>query len=118
VAPEYGYCHQAGYDTKTVSDRTVCQEIYSSRCAVCVMPGGNEIEESKLMNLSFSEATCGDGACAPFFENYSLCQADCPSGGRDRYCDRVQDGIVDPDCPAGEDPDYRPQIFLPLIMRP
>jgi hypothetical protein len=32
------------------------------------------------------------------FENYLSCPEDCPSGSRDNYCDKILDGICDPDC--------------------
>ena len=38
-------------------------------------------------------------------ENYANCPSDCPSGGKDGYCDRVWDGICDPDCYRKDDPD-------------
>lgn len=38
-------------------------------------------------------------------ENYKTCPDDCPSGGKDSYCDKVKDGICDSDCASGEDPD-------------
>ena len=38
-------------------------------------------------------------------ENYNNCPGDCPSGGLDGLCDRVWDGICDPDCFRGDDPD-------------
>ncbi|PIU29620.1 hypothetical protein COT07_04995 [Candidatus Woesearchaeota archaeon CG07_land_8_20_14_0_80_44_23] len=33
------------------------------------------------------------------------CPQDCPSGGKDGYCDGVKDGICDPDCQKNQDPD-------------
>ncbi len=56
---------------------------------------------------------CGDKRCdsSPNIsdlytgENYRSCRRDCPSGGKDNYCDRVKDGRCDPDCKKGEDPD-------------
>jgi hypothetical protein len=38
-------------------------------------------------------------------ENYKSCPQDCKSGGKDNYCDKVSDGICDPDCTFEEDKD-------------
>jgi parallel beta-helix repeat protein len=59
------------------------------------------------------KATCGsievgcipNGLCEPG-ENSYYCRDDCPSGGMDGYCDRIADGINDPDCQYGVDPDF------------
>ena len=50
------------------------------------------------------EIACGDGICSAG-ENYDKCPNDCPSGGEDNYCDRMDDGICDPDCGPEDDPD-------------
>ncbi len=51
-----------------------------------------------------------DGQCQPCLEglcenieNHLTCPEDCPSGGKDNYCDLQRDGICDPDC---EDYDF------------
>jgi hypothetical protein len=49
-------------------------------------------------------SVCGNGICEEG-ENYLTCRKDCPSGGRDGYCDGVRDRICDPDCFEGDDPD-------------
>ena len=41
-------------------------------------------------------------------ENYLLCPEDCKAGLEDGICDAVDDGINDPDCMYGIDPDYNP----------
>jgi len=41
--------------------------------------------------------TCGNGVCETD-ENYKVCSLDCPAGTEDGYCDRIRDGICDPDC--------------------
>lgn len=46
-----------------------------------------------------------DGTCSPG-EDVLFCKEDCPGGGQDGYCDRIEDGINDPDCPYGADPDF------------
>ena len=47
---------------------------------------------------------CGDGICSEV-ESYLSCKLDCPAGGRDGFCAFLDDGVCDPDCTAGEDPD-------------
>ena len=107
VGQEYSYCKKEGYEMKTVIDNEKCSYIFSSECALCILPNGTEVEVAELMNLNFNEAVCGDDFCAAFMENFETCPEDCPSGGIDEYCDGVADGICDPDCEeSGEyDPD-------------
>jgi|GEM_PF-5645823 len=45
-----------------------------------------------------------DGTCSEY-ENYLNCPLDCHSGSKDSYCDGLEDGICDPDCAKGKDPD-------------
>ena len=48
---------------------------------------------------------CGNKVCN-VGESYESCPKDCPSGGKDDFCDNVKDGRCDPDClRQGEDPD-------------
>ncbi len=47
---------------------------------------------------------CGNGRCEEN-ENYENCPKDCPSGSEDEYCDKVEEGICDPDCSRSEDKD-------------
>jgi len=51
-----------------------------------------------------SASGCGNGICDST-ETYLSCPQDCPSGGKDGYCDGVKDGICDPDCQKNQDPD-------------
>jgi len=102
IAPEWSYCAQKGlsYRHYDESDNSsICQD-----CLVCITDSGEEIEVTQYMNLNLDPTTCGDGTCG-MPENYGSCPQDCPSGGIDDYCDKVKDGIVDPDCEEGEDPD-------------
>jgi len=50
------------------------------------------------------KAKCGDGICSEV-ESYLSCKLDCPAGGRDGFCAYLDDGVCDPDCSKGEDPD-------------
>jgi len=60
-----------------------------------------EMEEDPDCNPKY---LCGNGICEPN-ENSRSCMTDCPSGGKDNYCDAFKDGICDPDCITEEDPD-------------
>jgi putative hemolysin len=104
VSPEYSGCAKKGYSQKIVYNKKICSEFMTESCAVCVLDNTTETEVTKFMNLSFDTTRCGDNHCS-FGENYKTCPGDCPSGGRDEYCDRVKDGICDRDCTRGEDPD-------------
>lgn len=121
VGQEYSYCKKEGYEMKTVIDNEKCSYIFSSECALCILPDGTEVEVAELMNLSFIESVCGDGTCG-LPENFETCPEDCPSGSSDAYCDGVADGICDPDCEeTGEyDPDCQAPAptpsFLPIAL--
>lgn len=49
---------------------------------------------------------CGNSVCEES-ESYKNCPMDCNSGGKDSYCDGVDDEICDPDCEGEEDPDCK-----------
>ena len=107
---EYSYCKIKGYEIKSVFDYEKCSSISNPECSVCILENGSEVEVTKLMGLSFIEGKCGDGKCT-IGENYNNCPEDCPSGSYDMYCDKVEDGICDPDCiereMIDEDPDCK-----------
>lgn len=45
------------------------------------------------------ECHCGNKRCeVNYKEHYGNCPTDCPSGQADNYCDKVYDGVCDPDC--------------------
>jgi hypothetical protein len=100
TAPDFTYCKKQGYDVKTVQNGEICSNIWSGKCAVCIMQNGTQVEVSRLMGLHFEETTCGDGACSDP-ENFTTCPKDCPSGSGDGFCDGVADGKCDPDCING-----------------
>lgn len=54
VAREYSFCHQKGYEIKTVHDREKCVQFGIEKCAVCVREDGSEVEVTELMGLEFS----------------------------------------------------------------
>lgn len=87
----YGYCARQGLSTKPV----IAGEPGG---AICLEPNGKEVGNViDLSETKLSNDVCGDGVCS-FYENYKNCLQDCPSGGKDYYCDRQKDGICDPDC--------------------
>lgn len=52
-----------------------------------------------------------NGACElNLGENSITCPEDCPPGSRDGLCNSIEEGICDPDCPLGVDPDCIPAI--------
>jgi putative hemolysin len=106
VAQEYSFCTKEGYVMKTVDSKEHCNVVYPSKCSVCVLENGTEVEASRLMGLSFLETECGDGICG-IPENAETCEKDCPTGQYDYYCDGVADARCDPDCVQNEDPDCK-----------
>lgn len=50
-------------------------------------------------------------------ENYGTCPNDCSSGGRDNFCDKVNDGICDPDCNHEEDLDCPKEEIKKVINK-
>ena len=63
-------------------------------------------QNSNIMDLdvsSFSD-TCGNRVCDEH-ESHESCTKDCSSGSKDDFCDKVKDGICDPDCSSKTDAD-------------
>lgn len=56
------------------------------------------------VDISDFAKLCGDGICQEN-ENAGTCQSDCRSGASDKYCDKLKDGVCDPDCAEEEDQD-------------
>jgi len=54
VGREYSYCHQEGYEMRTVRDAETCMRFGTLECAVCVLEDGTEVEVTELMGLDFS----------------------------------------------------------------
>ncbi len=55
-------------------------------------------EEAEIQSAS----VCNGNNICDNNENYQNCPLDCLSGGNDNYCDKVSDGICDPDCDTGD----------------
>ena len=66
-------------------------------------------KNSKVMDIDVSSYanTCGNKICE-HHESYESCTKDCPSGGKDDFCDSQQDEVCDPDCSAKTDDDCSP----------
>lgn len=62
-------------------------------------------DETLLFSAPLSEYLCSEDSICAEGEDYLSCPSDCRSGGRDDFCDRMNDGICDPDCYIGFDPD-------------
>jgi len=66
----------------------------------------NVCDVSESVESCPSDCTCGNKVCDAN-ENYMMCSSDCASGKKDSVCDKVSDGICDPECSAKEDSDCR-----------
>ena len=55
-------------------------------------------------DINFFANLCGDKICQPH-ESYENCPQDCFSGTEDGFCDKIKDGICDPDCQNNQDID-------------
>ena len=75
-----------------------------------VVSSGKVFRDLDIAKLStIVKVVCApDGICGAG-ENTLFCPQDCPTGSRDGVCDRVSDDVGDPDCTAGEDPDFVPK---------
>lgn len=65
---------------------------------------GNEL----LFSERLSGYLCNENQQCEAGEDYLGCPGDCPSGGMDGFCDRVQDNRCDAECAEGMDLDCRP----------
>ena len=66
----------------------------------------NVCEASESLESCPSDCTCGNDVCDAN-ENYLKCSSDCPSGQKDNVCDKVADGVCDPDCNSKDDYDCK-----------
>ncbi len=65
-----------------------------------ILKHGTKVLAERNIALCNSNQICEAG------ENFFSC-GDCASGSKDGVCDRVRDGVIDPDCPASFDPDSK-----------
>ncbi|MBI2647012.1 hypothetical protein HYW99_00895, partial [Candidatus Woesearchaeota archaeon] len=63
-------------------------------------------QNSKVMDIdvSYFSNLCGNNIC-DMHESYESCKKDCQSGGKDDFCDSVNDNTCDPDCSSKTDSD-------------
>ncbi|RLI99340.1 MAG: hypothetical protein DRP06_03650 [Candidatus Aenigmatarchaeota archaeon] len=66
-------------------------------------------------NIEIEPITCDNNLICGKGETYNNCPKDCPSGSKDGYCDKISDGICDPDCSSQEDKDCKPTGELPWL---
>jgi len=98
----------------------VCEEFENYLFCPQDCPSGSEDGYCDKVDDELCDSDCAEGVdpdckvcnknniCEPFRkENHGNCPEDCPSGLEDIYCDRVKDGVCDPDCKPDEDPDCR-----------
>ena len=107
---KWSYCQQRGFELKVLSNSLECHSVYSIDCSVCVLANGVEIEASKLLKAEKATPGCGNKICDLPKESFNNCPQDCPSGGRDGFCDGLKDKICDPDCLKAGDPDCSSKV--------
>jgi len=88
-------------------------EVKDNLITAAYFPTGNLIRLTNPDGATLAEIDvsrfadfCGDNICQDQ-ESYESCQLDCPSGGKDDYCDGVLDNICDPDCLIEQDIDCK-----------
>jgi hypothetical protein len=72
---------------------------YDEQAATMEIYNENRKVFSKELNFCNSNGVCDTS------ETSETCPQDCPAGTRDRICTTAADGVCDPDCRAGVDPD-------------
>ncbi len=96
-----------------LSNKSLLFEIDVSPYSVC---NENEQCEAKESPQACSmDCTCGNKVCDEH-ETYLQCSTDCLSGEDDGACDKIADGICDPDCRKKEDFDCKGAGFSTLII--
>ena len=114
---EYSYCKEKGYEFRVVENDSRCPGMYFGKCVLCVSLDGKETEVTELMKQDgefpdyegWTLLSCNHNQiCEPGEgEDYIECPEDCPSGGKDDYCDKIEDGKCDPDCSKEQDIDCK-----------
>ena len=119
------YEDKSGFLVKTVSfDGSDMQKIYynlsENKNYIIYLPYDKNAAKILIYNPSNSIVmdidvssfadTCGNKICEPY-ESYENCPQDCKSGAKDSFCDKVKDGICDPDCIQKDDSDCAQSVI-------
>lgn len=95
------------YDTETSGG---CEIVEIPFAVVVPFKHHSQIVEVKkgdevLFSEPLSRYVCRENGRCEEGEDYLSCPLDCRSGGKDDFCDRMEDGICDPDCISSADLD-------------
>jgi hypothetical protein len=93
---------------KVVTLLVILFAIFVINISITATKGYSIISEQKFNTISndvpkvpYIQACNPDGICTGT-ENNRICSLDCPSGGKDNFCDTITDGVCDPDCLNGK----------------
>lgn len=116
IGENYDKCPQ---DCPSGGEDTFCDGIADGICDPdCIALGIKENDPDCITTTTKKTTTtiqlCNKNKkCEPILgENYNTCSPECPSGSKDDYCDKVSDGICDPDCTEKEDFDCKKPSML------
>jgi len=89
---------------KILKENKLLLEIDLSRFSAC---NENHVcDGAESVSSCPGDCTCGNNICDAN-ENYMKCSSDCHSGQKDNVCDKIADGICDPDCNNKDDYDCK-----------
>lgn len=91
---------------------------------VLFIPYFDDVKNAKVfydgilkLNIDLSNfSICNHNSICENKESFKTCPTDCPSGSMDDYCDKVNDGVCDPDCLSGQDSDCK--IITQTVNKP
>jgi len=116
VGENYANCPQ---DCHSGSEDGYCDGITDGICDPDCVALEEKVKDPDCITTTTKKTTttiqlCNKNKkCEPSLgENYKTCPQDCPSGSKDNYCDKVPDGICDPDCTENEDSDCKKPSML------
>ena len=116
VGENYGNCPK---DCSSGSEDGYCDGVSDGICDPDCVALEEKVKDPDCITTTTKKTTttiqlCNKNKkCEPSLgENYKTCPQDCPSGSKDNYCDKVSDGICDPDCTENEDSDCKKLSML------